>query len=377
MKGLQCLPLAFAVAAPCAASEDWTGGFALGAQERTILGDSPLNRDNFLAIPGTGTRAVGLLEGRLQDVTWRVRTEALRTETQQTDARDVHTHGKVTLQELNRVFDLSEAVDGLSLSLGKRLYSLDPSYINQPLGFLQKRTDLSDPLDTLGNAEGIPMAVLGWSGARASAAALHARQAGGRVQSILKLGYEFDAASVSVLVRRAHGAHAGVGATVSSAPANALSWYASAYRNGGDAAYTRATAGVILTPRLLPKLQLEYSYNGQGMADAEYDALRVQAESMLPPYALAQLAARLPSLGARQHYASVTLSQTAGSWDISGGAYMGLEDKSKVWHGQADFAINARTHLMLSMMRQQGAADSERALSPVKETLALRLRHAF
>jgi len=371
MKGLQCLPLAAAVAAAtpgdATAGEDWTGGFVLGAQERTILQDTPLNRDNFLGIAGSGTRAVALFEGRRQDVTWRVRTEALHTDHD-------GTRGKAVLQELNRVFEVGE---GASLSLGKRLYALDPSYINQPLGFLQKRTDLSDPLDTLGNSEGIPMAVLSWSGARASAAALHARQAGGRVQSILKFGYEFDAISAGLVLRRAHGEHAGIGATLSAAPADALSWYASAYRAGGAAHYTRATAGIVVTPPSLPKLQLEYAYNGQGMADEEYEALRQQARSNLPPHVLATLAGRLPSLGARQHYASLTLSKAVGAWDCGGGVYLGLDDSSRVWHGQADYAISTRTHLMLSVMRQQGKTGSERALSPVKETLALRLRHAF
>jgi len=371
MKGLHCLPLAMAAAsASCAAAEDWVGGFVLGAQERTVLQDTPLNRDNFLGIAGAGTRAVALAEGRTQDFTWRVRTEALHTEFD-------GTHGKATLQELNRVFDLGGVAEGVSLSLGKRLYSLDPSYINQPLGFLQKRTDLSDPLDTLGNAEGIPMAVLSWSGARASVAALHARQAGGRVQSLLRIGYEFDALSAALVLRRPHGERTGVGATVSAAPADIMSWYASGYRVGGAAGYARATAGVVFTPAALPKLQLEYAYNGQGMADAEYEALQQQAQSALPPYVLAQLAARLPALGARRHYASLTLSKVAGAWDIGGGCYVGMEDRGKVWHGQADYAFNARTHLMLSLMRQQGRAGSERALSPVKETLALRLRHAF
>lgn len=371
MKGLQCLPLAAAVAAAApgdaAAGEDWMGGFVLGAQERTILQDTPLNRDNFLGIAGSGTRAVALFEGRQQDVTWRVRTEALHTDLD-------GTRSKAVLQELNRVFDLGE---GASLSLGKRLYALDPSYINQPLGFLQKRTDLSDPLDTLGNSEGIPMAVLSWSGERASAAALHARQAGGRVQSILKFGYEFDALSAGLMLRRAHGEHAGVGATISAAPADALSWYASAYRAGGTARYSRATVGVVLTPPTLPKLQLEYAYNGQGMADDEFEALRQQAGSSLPPHVLATLASRLPSLGARQHYASLTVSKAAGAWDVGGGMYLGLDDSSRVWHGQADYAFSARTHLMFSAMRQEGRNGSERALSPVKETLALRLRHAF
>jgi hypothetical protein len=221
------------------------------------------------------------------------------------------------------------------------------------------------------------MAVLGWSGARASVAALNARQAGGRVQSLLKLGYEFDAISAGLLLRRAHGEPAGLGATLSAAPADAWSWYASAYRAGGKQGFSRATAGIVVTPAALPKLQLEYAYNGQGMADAEYAALRRQAQAELPPYILAALAARLSSLGARQHYASLTMSQAVGAWDLGGGLYKGLDDGSKVWHGQADYKFGTRTQLMLSVMRQQGKAGSERALSPVKEVLALRLRQAF
>lgn len=197
------------------------------------------------------------------------------------------------------------------------------------------------------------------------------------MQTILKLGYEFDAVSAGMVLRRAHGEHAGIGATISAAPADALSWYASAYRAGGAARYTRATAGLVLTPAAQPKLQLEYAYNGRGMPDGEFELLQQQAQSSLPPYVLATLASRLPSLGARQHYASLTISKAAGAWDAGGGMYLGLDDSSRVWHGQADYAFSARTHLMLSAMRQQGKNGSERALSPVKETLALRLRHAF
>ena len=369
------LSLAMAVAtiagAPAAASEDWHGGFLLAAQERTVLQDTPLNPGNFLGIREHATRLAALAEGSQHGFTWRVRAEALSG-----------SGGRLSLQELNRVFQFGE---GLSLSLGKRLYALDPSYINQPLGFLQKRTDLSDPLDALGNAEGVPMAVLGWSGARASAAALHARESGGRVQSLLKLGYEFDAVGASVLLRRPHGGPAGVGVTVAGTATDAVSWYLSAYRARGVDGYSSATAGVVYTPEGWPKVQIEYAYDGLGLSETRYAALRQGIDAAmsagLPQAVLrsaqAKFAARLQGQGARQHYASLTLSRTLGAWEVGGGIYAGLDDSSRVWHGQLDYAMTQRTRLMLSAVWQQGAEGSERELSPVGAVLAARIRWAY
>ncbi|OEZ98536.1 porin [Duganella sp. HH101] len=364
------------------ADEDSLGGFVLASQEATRLQATPLNVDNFLAIPERKTTLAGLLEGRFHDVTWRARFETWRSDI---DGR--HSGSSGTLQELNRVFQLTPVV---TLSLGKRLYALDPSFVNQPLGFLQKRTDLSDPLDELGQSEGLPMAVLGWTGSQASLTAIYSKDAArhadgynrGVEQSIVKLGYEFEQLSVSMLLRRASGEPSGIGATLSGATGEHLSWYGSAYSARNT---RRATAGLTYTLRDLPKLQLEYAYDGRGMSDGEYAgwlALIDRNQSLpLPDIARkglqAQAAQVLTSQGARQRYVSVTLAQTVGDWELGGGVYAGRDDHSAVWHGTADYRYSPRTTLMLSVLRQTGDTRSERGLSPLGSRLAFRVRRLF
>ena len=364
------------------ADEDSLGGFVLASQEVTRLQATPLNLDNFLAIPEKKTTLAGLLEGRFHDLTWRARFETWRSDI---DGR--HSGSSGTLQELNRVFQLTPAV---TLSLGKRLYALDPSFVNQPLGFLQKRTDLSDPLDELGQSEGLPMAVLGWTGAQASLTAIYSKDAArhadgynrGVEQSIVKLGYEFEQLSVSMLLRRASGEPSGIGATLSGATGEHLSWYGSAYSARNT---RRATAGLTYTLPDLPKLQLEYAYDGRGMSDGEYAGwlALIDRNQSLPLQDIArkglqaQAAQVLTSQGARQRYVSVTLAQTVGDWELGGGVYAGRDDHSAVWHGTADYRYSTRTTLMLSVLRQTGDARSERGLSPLGSRLAFRVRRLF
>lgn len=395
---------------------DWFGGFVLGSEEAAHLQSTPLNADNFLGIPRRKTTFATLLEGRYRDITWRTRIEARHT-----DVDGQHTGFSATVQELNRVFQLSPAV---TLSTGKRLYALDPAFVNQPLGFLQKRTDLSDPLDTLGQSEGLPMAVLSWTDARASATAIYSKDAWrhadgynrGVEQAIVRLGYEFDQLSASVLLRRASGERGGAGLALSGAVGDSLSWYGSAYTalgsqrpilpvllepaSNGDAGpesgpgplrtddgrrYTRATVGMTYVFAALPKLQLEYAYDGRGLSDAQFARMQAlverNAQAPLPDYVRKGLQAAvvqlLPSQGARRRYLSVSLGQTAGDWELGGGVYVGQDDRSKVWHGTADYHYSTRLTLMLSALRQTGAGDSERALSPLGGILAVRLRGVF
>lgn len=215
-----------------------------------------------------------------------------------------------------------------------------------------------------------------------------------------------------MLLRRASGESNGIGATLSGAVGEQLSWYGSAYSargtqrpiagavlsGGGDATpaflrsddgrrYQRATVGLTCTLPGLSKLQLEYAFDGRGLSEGEFDrwlALIDRNQSLplpLPDAARkglqAQAAQMLVSQGARQRYLSVSLGQTVGDWELGGGVYAGQDDHSAVWHGTADYHYSPRTTLMLSALRQTSAARTERGLSPLGSTFALRVRRLF
>jgi hypothetical protein len=409
------LCLFFALASTQAhAADDWIGGFVLADQQRIGLNNgfnsTPLNNDNFLRIAPNTSTLVGLVEGSYKDTSFRTRVEANTS-----NLPEQGTRSSITLQELNQVFRINDAS---TLSLGKRLYSLDPSYVNQPLGFFQKSTDLTDPLDALGKSEGVPMAVLSWNGAKAGITALYSKDIGnqfdgrnkGVEQSLIKLSYEFDQLSTSVLLRRASGESAGIGATFSGNSGDSLSYYGSFYsakgsqrpilntllgqssipelgfyRSNDGIRYNRATLGLIYTPQDLAKWQIEYSYDGRGLSDAQYagflDQMKRNQATQLPDIAIkvqqAMLAQMLTSQGMRRRYLSLSLTQSMGAWEWGAGVYAGLDDHSRTWHGTAEYKYTPRISLLLSAIWQDGANNSERTLSPITNSVAARLRWLY
>jgi hypothetical protein len=111
------------------------------------------------------------------------------------------------------------------------------------------------------------------------------------------------------------------------------------------------------------------------------EQIRRNQDSGLPDIAIrarqAVLSQMLLSQGARRRYLSLTLAKTLEHWELGGGVYAGLDDRSKVWHATADYKLTSRLTVMLSAVRQDGPADSERALSPVASMVAARLRWLF
>ncbi len=393
------------------AEDDWAGGFALAEWQTRSVRGAPLNADNFTGIASEQLHLAGLLEGRWQEVSWRLRLE---TEHNRQDGQ----HSRSRVQELNRVFTLSE---GTSVSVGKRQYSLDQSYVLQPLGFFQKRTDLADPTDSLGQSEGVPMLLFSWVGRRASLAAVYSKDFEnppdgfnrGVEQSLLKLGYEWDGLSAAILLRRASGESTGVGATLSGTLGESFSYYGSVYHargtprpiapelvgearqspvqtldsvraNDGEP-YPRAAIGVIFTPRELPRFQLEYAYDRRGLSDAQYrhylelidrDA-GPQQPALLTQANRATLAQMLIPQGMRRHYLSLSATQTLAGCDLTAGVYTGLADGSQTWYASLEAPLSAHLRFGLAATRQAGGARSERGLSPVAGTLAIRLRGLF
>jgi hypothetical protein len=369
---------------------DHTGGFVLADLQR-----SSVRGANVAQIAERKFNLVGLAEGRIKDVSWRLRGELERTE-----APGHQSHASLRLQELNRVFDLGA---GTTLSVGKRIYSIDQAYANQPLGFFQTRTDLADPTDSLAMSEGLPMAVLSWVGQRASIAALYSKDKSshadglnrGIEQSVLKFGYEFDGVSSAVILRRAGGESNGVGATVSATAGAAWSYYGSYYqargterpilptlagmsvapnsvqvpgswRSDDGVRYPRAAVGLVYSERAWPKLQVEFSHDRRGLSDTQYASL------VANPVQLAAASSMLTAQGVRRNYVDVNLSHAADGWEVNGGVYAGMADWSRICYASIQYAPSSRSSVMLSAIAQSGSRQSERALSPLASRLAIR-----
>lgn len=402
--------------AAAGASDDWLGGFLMGDHVDTTPRTGYINKDNFLGIAERSSSLALLLEGAYRGTTFRMRTQVSGTPGAPSGPKK-----KLVLQELARSFQLD---DNVTLSIGKRLFSLDQSYVGQPLGFFQKQVDLTDPMDSAGRAEGLPMAVLSWANESASLTGIYSNDFGaapdgfnrGIRQWLVRYGHELPNASVSVVVRRASGESLGFGGTFSSTLAPYASVYGSFYtakgtprptlaqsaverprivadpsalagpfRSGDGIAYPRAAAGVIFTPRDLPKLQLEYIYDRRGQSDEQFGkttGLLRHLDGQPGPGALvnankAVVASLLQRRGARRHYLSLNADHAIDAFSASVGVYVGLADGSGTAYASSGYLIGKRTSISLSAVKTYGRPETEFALSPVASVYSARLKYSF
>jgi hypothetical protein len=394
-------------------------GFALLDTGLTSVRTDRLNRDNFFEISSVTENINVLLEGQVLGVSYRVRTQ---TEKAFDPVKAVN--NSYSIQELNKTFKIS---DSTSLSFGKRVYSLDQSYIGQPLGFFQKQTDLSDPVDSLGRSEGLPMLALNWIGERAFATAIYSKDIHssadgynrGLRQWLLRGGYEFDGAGVALVLRRADGESVGVGGTISLTASESLGLYGSFYtakgtqrpillavadgvprfvntsneaigfsRSNDGIAYPRFAFGAIYTPRELPKIQIELIYDRRGLSDRQYNdflnLVRLHesgAQLGFPDdYVKSNLAYDseiLISKGARRKYISLSADHSFGDLAANCGVYAGVADWSALYYCSVNYNINNNINLSVSETSFRGSNDSERHLLPVASSFTVRLKWLF
>jgi hypothetical protein len=378
-----------------------------------------LNQNNFFNIPSATADAALLLEGQYADISFRVRGQHSR------EFDDGHSHrNKVTLQELNKIFHLT---DDLTLSVGKRLLSLDQSYIGQPLGFFQKQTDLADPTDSAGRAEGLPMLVLSWADKRAALTAVYSDDLGaerdgfnrGIRQWLLRAGYEFRNLGVSIVTRRASGESTGFGGTFSATLSDDASVYGSfytargtlrpgfsrslldrprlvanprevfgSYRARDGVEYPRAALGAIYTPKDLPKVQLELIYDRRGLSNDDYDRyldlleFHESARNAAVPAGVVDLNLALDSLilqsrGARRTYASLNIDHSVDNFNFGGGAYVGLADRSATYYASIAYTFGKGVSGLVSGAATRGRRNGEFGLGPVANIVSAHLKVAF
>jgi hypothetical protein len=401
------------------AGDNWLGGFVLQDGVRSKINRSSVNPGNFLGMSSLQMDSAVLLEGRHSDVDFRLRAQV------QANPQSGQT-GSTTLvlQELSKTFALSE---DLSLALGKRLYSIDQSFIGQPLGFFQKQTDLSDPTDAAGKSEGLPMLVLSWMDEKTTLSGIYSDDFNtvpdgmnrGIRQWVWRAAYEFKNLSTSLVFRRADGESAGWGGSFSATLAEDVSVYGSLYTASGtqrpylralfrqrpffavneaqaigflrannDVSYPRFTVGAMYTPRDWPRLQMEFIYDRRGLSGREYadylNLIRFHATGaqrhVAPQLVNANLAfdaELLLARGMRRRYLSLNLDHNVDPFSLSCGAYLGLEDRSSIVYFSGGYALRKALGLSLSVSTLQGSADSERGLLPVSGSVSARIKYSF
>lgn len=394
---------------PVFANDNVIGGFVSHDIQFFSLRSTLLYNQKNANIASKELGFSGLLEGSVEDISWRMRMDSDYQGSPQDAVRT-----SLRLKELNRIFQLS---DDVTLSVGKRVYALDQSFVNQPLGFFQKRTDLADPTDMFGYNEGSPMIILNWIGARANASLLYSKNFGKNnenlienvEQTIFKLGYEFKSISAIFIMRRANAEANGFGFTFSGGAGEEISYYGSYYtargtqqpilnkllpsvhknemvsfnsfRSNDGIYYPRAALGVVLTMKNYPKLQIEYSYDRRGLSDNQYKdfqlLLRDISSSFIHKNQLIEASKMLLPLGIRRNYLDINLSRSFDALDLRAGIYIGLADHSYTWYAGATHPISSHLSLILAATGQNGSSQSERNLSPVAANFAAHLQYRF
>ncbi|WP_024904188.1 hypothetical protein [Robbsia andropogonis] len=132
--------------------------------------------------------------------------------------------------------------NGITVTAGKRIESLDPSQAFFPLGFFQKRPSTADVYDRYGDVEGTPLVEAKWAGENTSLQAIVGynrtlrsdvdnSEVEGSTQ-LLRASYNWSGASSSLLAGR-HAGRGGVGGTVSFDVASSSTVYASGWMERG------------------------------------------------------------------------------------------------------------------------------------------------
>ncbi len=400
------------------AGEDFSlGGFVLESLGTSGIRQSAVNPRNFLGIAPANQETALSLTGAGDGFTLRIRASENARYRTRVDSAD-----RIQINELNKIFTLD---DGLTLSIGKRLLTLDQSFVTQPLGFFQKQADLTDITDEQGRAQGLPMVVLTRVTDNASATLIYSNDFDtvpdgfnrGTRQIAFNYRQEFDDANASITIRKATGESVGLGLTGSATLSEALGVYGSFYAAAGtnrpilaalvgrpfsfntiqafgsfrannSVVYPRFAAGATYTTEDQTTVMAEFGYDGRGLSGRQYQRFLnlIQfhragggsprtARLVAPNLATDSLTLR--SLGAERTYLYLSVSRSLDDLTLSASSYLGLGDFSRTLTASASYRLTQRLEAVLTSTFIDGNTRSENRLSPVSDTVTTRLRYSF
>lgn len=395
-----------------ATMEGSLGGRFIETLTARRVSSGPVNPDNVLGQPQKSWDSALALSGDLASITFRAR--ANQTFNYHPDSQP---DSEFKINELNRIFYLS---DDWRLSVGKRLMTFDMSYVNQPLGFLQKRTDLTDMLDSNARAEGLPMVTLTRLWDNDALTLIYsddftAQPDGfnrGLRQWLLNYRHEMDNASLSLLARHASDERFGTGMTGSMVLTPALQVYFSGYvargtarpilgyltgKQGDDShrlnswrendgrLYPRLATGLGYTTTSQYSFIAEYDYDRRGLSSSQWHHYQQQiaSDSYMPNagrHLQAQDAAQLQTLGTRQHYLYLSASRQFDQLLIGLATYTALEDGTTTLIPSISYDVSAHLKLSLkaSIITTPGnQVDAEGQLIPFSRSVSAQLFYFF
>jgi hypothetical protein len=350
------------------------------------------------------TEAALLLEGRSRGFEWRLRGAVAGS------VGEFPGDVRVRLNALSYGRQLTPTVYA-SIGKQQRVWGSGQSY--QPLGFLRTQTNLRDPLDTEGRAEGVPMVYLSRLGDVVTVDAVYANslQRGDRGQWALRASGQIGRVDASALIRRRDGDAAGVGGSATWA-GEQFQIYGDVYYGpperrplvddatggaflSGDAPSIGATGGRRLsaalgatwTPTATLTATAEIVRRGEGLSDSQFNrlfdrtfladaALRLQGDRRSLAV-LANTVAVLSGPPIRRDYLFLRGAVAGRRFGFSGNANIGLADGSASLTLIASWTVAPRTFLAITGSRLVGQARSEFGQSPARTVGTLTLRRTF
>ena len=403
--------LLFCLAAfvPASQAAAQTGGFVLVREAVSDGNDAASTGNGVIDTSDAASEAAILLEGREGGLEWRVRGQVTGS------TSDFPEDAKIRLTALSYGQNLTERVYA-SIGKQQQLWGAGLSY--QPLGFFRTQTNLRDPTDAEGRAEGLPMIYLSRLGDPLTLEAIYADELRGRVdgqktrQWAVRTSGQAGRLDASAIMRQRFGNKVGFGGSGTFA-VTVFNIYGDFYYGpperrrrvddrivqpiadfsdalplqNGMSRRASYVVGVTYTPTSRLAFTSELVRRGEGLNSRQWNAFVAGLEDSASsldgrdaPAAFAFLGNGLQLLSdgpARRDYFFQRASWTGRTTTAGLNATFGLDDGGVALTGSFGWSISPRFGLTASVTGFFGSNQSEYGLSPVKTVASLSLRRSF
>lgn len=396
------------------------GGFVFLEATRLNARSTDVNPGNLFGLSANTFEAAVVVEGTTSGFTWRARGESIGSG----DRFPKRT--RVRLKELSYQRRIGQR---WSISVGKQERSWDAGVAFRPLGFFRTQPNLSDPFDSEGRQEGLPLISVIYVGDAFIAEAVVSDDVFGDIdddiearQWAARVSRQFGKIDASLVVRQAAGQSPGVGGSVSYS-AGAVELHADAYvgphgrqrahralsgsdrvvpngeisddlftsdpfilDRGGRGTVVNGVVGVTWAPSSDLSLRAEYVHRGGGLSGRKWSSYldlvaghRASLDTSSRSLAITNLSYDIGVLrgSVRKDYLYVQGSVTLGKLSLSASTIAGLADGSATLIASATHRFGQRAAAVFSAVGFIGSRMSEYGLLPFGTIVSLSLRRSF